>query len=51
MGLSLPRPEGDADDRIEACREAGVTMPDAVPAGPEPGRPIPTVKNRLQEAP
>ncbi|MFE7356970.1 hypothetical protein ACFU8Q_28385 [Streptomyces sp. NPDC057543] len=51
MGLSPPRPEGCADDRTEACREAGVTVAGAVPAGPGPGRPIPTVKNRLQEAP
>jgi hypothetical protein len=56
MGLSLPRPRIHADDRTETCGKTGMTVSDAAPDGSvptdaEPGRPIPTVKKRLQEAP
>lgn len=42
--------EGYVRDRIEAFREAGVTMLDVTPVGPEPARLISTVKNWLQGA-
>ena len=43
-------PEGYVRDRIEAFREAGVTMLNVTPVGPEPARLISTVKNWLQGA-
>jgi hypothetical protein len=43
-------PEGYVRDRIKAFREAGVTMLNVTPVGPEPARLISTVKNWLQGA-
>ncbi|GAA2923469.1 hypothetical protein GCM10010518_07900 [Kitasatospora cinereorecta] len=46
MELSLPLNY----DRIDAFREAGVTMLNVTPVGPGPARLISTVKNMLQGA-
>lgn len=48
--MTLCGPEGYVRDRIEAFREAGVTMLNVTPVGPEPARLISTVKNWLQGA-
>ncbi|MFJ8487802.1 LLM class F420-dependent oxidoreductase [Streptomyces sp. NPDC094038] len=45
--ISLCGPEGYVRDRIAAYREAGVTMLDITPVGPDPARLIETVKNWL----
>ncbi|MFE2065399.1 LLM class F420-dependent oxidoreductase [Streptomyces sp. NPDC059467] len=45
--ISLCGPEGYVRDRIEAYREAGVTMLDITPVGPDPARLVETVKNWL----
>ncbi|MER6537404.1 LLM class F420-dependent oxidoreductase [Streptomyces sp. 900105755] len=45
--ISLCGPEGYVRDRIEAFREAGVTMLDVTPVGPDPARLVETVKNWL----
>ncbi|MFK0287331.1 LLM class F420-dependent oxidoreductase [Streptomyces sp. NPDC090499] len=45
--MSLCGPEGYVRDRIEAFREAGVTMLDVTPVGPDPARLVETVKNWL----
>ncbi|MEU9449786.1 LLM class F420-dependent oxidoreductase [Streptomyces sp. NPDC048277] len=45
--ISLCGPEGYVRDRIEAYREAGVTMLDIAPVGPDPARLVETVKNWL----
>ncbi|MGW7311892.1 LLM class flavin-dependent oxidoreductase [Streptomyces sp. NPDC054865] len=45
--MTLCGPEGYVRDRIEAFREAGVTMLNVTPVGPEPARLIETVKNWL----
>ncbi|MFF4118182.1 LLM class F420-dependent oxidoreductase [Streptomyces sp. NPDC001714] len=45
--ISLCGPEGYVRDRIAAFREAGVTMLDITPVGPDPARLIETVKNWL----
>ena len=44
---SLCGPEGYVRDRVEAFREAGVTMLDVTPVGPDPARLVETVKNWL----
>ncbi|MFD5543501.1 LLM class F420-dependent oxidoreductase [Streptomyces sp. NPDC127079] len=45
--ISLCGPEGYVRERIEAFREAGVTMLDVTPVGPDPARLVETVKNWL----
>ncbi|MER5792708.1 LLM class F420-dependent oxidoreductase [Streptomyces sp. NPDC001980] len=45
--ISLCGPEGYVRDRIAAFREAGVTMLDITPVGPDPARLVETVKNWL----
>ncbi|WP_406443516.1 LLM class F420-dependent oxidoreductase [Streptomyces sp. NBC_00631] len=45
--ISLCGPEGYVRDRIAAFREAGVTMLEIAPVGPDPARLIETVKNWL----
>ncbi|MFC4496091.1 LLM class F420-dependent oxidoreductase [Streptomyces ovatisporus] len=45
--VSLCGPEGYVRERIEAFREAGVTMLNVVPVGPDPARLIEQVKNWL----
>jgi F420-dependent oxidoreductase-like protein len=45
--ISLCGPEGYVRDRVEAFREAGVTMLDVTPVGPDPARLVETVKNWL----
>jgi len=45
--ISLCGPEGYVRDRIEAFREAGVTMLNVTPMGPDPARLVETVKNWL----
>ncbi|MFI5805245.1 LLM class F420-dependent oxidoreductase [Streptomyces sp. NPDC051561] len=45
--MSLCGPEGYVRERVEAFREAGVTMLNVVPVGPEPAKLIETVKNWL----
>ena len=45
--MSLCGPEGYVRDRIAAFREAGVTMLNVHPVGPEPAKLIETVKNWL----
>ncbi|MFD3870528.1 hypothetical protein [Streptomyces sp. NPDC058623] len=45
--MTLCGPEGYVRERIEAFREAGVTMLNVTPVGPEPARLIETVKNWL----
>lgn len=45
--MTLCGPEGDVRDRVEAFREAGATMLDVTPVGPEPARLIETVENWL----
>nr|WTB35408.1 LLM class flavin-dependent oxidoreductase [Streptomyces sp. NBC_00830] len=45
--MSLCGPEGYVRERIEASRESGVTMLNAIPVGPDPARLISTVKNWL----
>ncbi|MEU9340147.1 LLM class F420-dependent oxidoreductase [Streptomyces sp. NPDC048278] len=45
--ISLCGPEGYVRDRIAAYREAGVTVLDVTPVGPDPARLIETVKNWL----
>ncbi|SEE03260.1 LLM class F420-dependent oxidoreductase [Streptomyces sp. Ag109_O5-10] len=45
--ISLCGPQGYVRDRIEAFREAGVTMLDVTPVGPDPARLVETVKNWL----
>ncbi|MEW1775222.1 LLM class F420-dependent oxidoreductase [Streptomyces sp. NPDC086777] len=45
--ISLCGPEGYVRDRIEAFREAGVTMLDVTPVGPDPARLVETVRNWL----
>ncbi|MFG2957742.1 LLM class F420-dependent oxidoreductase [Streptomyces sp. NPDC048291] len=45
--ISLCGPEGYVRDRIAAYREAGVTVLDITPVGPDPARLIETVKNWL----
>lgn len=45
--MSLRGPEGYVRDRIEAFREAGVTMLNVIPVGPDPARLISTVNNWL----
>ncbi|RSS82973.1 LLM class F420-dependent oxidoreductase [Streptomyces sp. WAC06614] len=45
--MTLCGPEGYVRDRIEAFREAGVTMLNVTPVGPEPARLVETVKNWL----
>ncbi|MFD9260801.1 LLM class F420-dependent oxidoreductase [Streptomyces sp. NPDC059538] len=43
--MTLCGPEGYVRERIEAFREAGVTMLNVTPVGPDPARLIETVKN------
>ena len=45
--MSLCGPESYVRERVEAFREAGVTMLNVVPVGPEPAKLIETVKNWL----
>ncbi|MFE6837325.1 LLM class F420-dependent oxidoreductase [Streptomyces sp. NPDC057705] len=45
--MTLCGPEGYVRERVEAFREAGVTMLNVTPVGPEPARLIETVKNWL----
>ncbi|ARE73641.1 LLM class F420-dependent oxidoreductase [Streptomyces sp. Sge12] len=45
--MTLCGPEGYVRERIEAFREAGVTMLNVTPVGPDPARLIETVKNWL----
>ncbi len=45
--MTLCGPEGYVRERVEASREAGVTMLGVTPVGPEPARLIETVKNWL----
>lgn len=45
--MSLCGPEGYVRERVEAFREAGVTMLNVTPVGPEPARLIETVKSWL----
>ncbi len=45
--MTLCRPAGYVRERIEAFREAGITMPNVTPVGPEPARLIETVKSWL----
>ncbi|MFF3648607.1 LLM class F420-dependent oxidoreductase [Streptomyces sp. NPDC002181] len=45
--MTLCGPEGYVRERVEAFREAGVTMLNVTPVGPEPARLIQTVKNWL----
>ncbi|MEU6195763.1 LLM class F420-dependent oxidoreductase [Streptomyces sp. NPDC047061] len=45
--ISLCGPEGYVRDRIAAFREAGVTMLEIAPVGPDPARLVETVKNWL----
>ncbi|MFD7713707.1 LLM class F420-dependent oxidoreductase [Streptomyces sp. NPDC059786] len=45
--MSLCGPEGYVRDRLAAFREAGVTMLNVIPVGPEPARLVETVKNWL----
>ncbi|WP_328775599.1 LLM class F420-dependent oxidoreductase [Streptomyces goshikiensis] len=45
--MTLCGPEGYVRERVEAFREAGVTMLNVSPVGPEPARLIETVKNWL----
>ncbi|GGN23656.1 LLM class F420-dependent oxidoreductase [Streptomyces fuscichromogenes] len=45
--ISLCGPEGYVRDRIAAFREAGVTMLDIAPVGPDPARLVETVRNWL----
>lgn len=45
--MTLCGPEGYVRERVEAFREAGVTMLNVSPIGPEPARLIETVKNWL----
>ncbi|MFG2973780.1 LLM class F420-dependent oxidoreductase [Streptomyces sp. NPDC048331] len=45
--MTLCGPEGYVRERVEAFREAGVTMLNVTPVGPEPAKLIETVKNWL----
>ncbi|MFD9367259.1 LLM class F420-dependent oxidoreductase [Streptomyces sp. NPDC060020] len=45
--MTLCGPEGYVRERVEAFREAGVTMLNVTPVGPDPARLIETVKNWL----
>ncbi|MFB0631893.1 LLM class F420-dependent oxidoreductase [Streptomyces sp. AB3(2024)] len=45
--MTLCGPEGYVRERVEAFREAGVTMLNVTPVGPEPARLIETVKSWL----
>ncbi|MFB7151448.1 LLM class flavin-dependent oxidoreductase, partial [Streptomyces virginiae] len=45
--MTLCGPEGYVRERVEAFREAGVTMLNVTPVGPEPARLVETVKNWL----
>ncbi|MFJ3230614.1 LLM class F420-dependent oxidoreductase [Streptomyces sp. NPDC086787] len=45
--VSLCGPEGYVRERVAAFREAGVTMLNVIPVGPDPARLIETVKNWL----
>lgn len=45
--ICLAGPEGHVRDRIEAYREAGVTMLNVTPVGPDPARLVEQVKNWL----
>ncbi|MFG2616203.1 LLM class F420-dependent oxidoreductase [Streptomyces sp. NPDC048507] len=45
--MTLCGPEGYVRERVEAFREAGVTMLNVTPVGPEPSRLIETVKSWL----
>ncbi|MGW2282433.1 LLM class F420-dependent oxidoreductase [Streptomyces sp. NPDC001770] len=45
--LCLAGPEGHVRDRVEAFREAGVTMLDVTPVGPDPARLIEHVRSWL----
>uniref|UniRef100_A0AAU2K0C5 LLM class F420-dependent oxidoreductase n=1 Tax=Streptomyces sp. NBC_00049 TaxID=2903617 RepID=A0AAU2K0C5_9ACTN len=45
--MTLCGPEGYVCERVEAFREAGVTMLNVTPVGPEPARLVETVKNWL----
>ncbi|AVH55253.1 hypothetical protein C4B68_04980 [Streptomyces dengpaensis] len=45
--ISLCGPEGYVRERVEAFREAGVTMLNVIPVGPEPARLVETVKGWL----
>ncbi|MFG2948062.1 LLM class F420-dependent oxidoreductase [Streptomyces adustus] len=45
--LCLAGPEGHVRDRVEAFREAGVTMLDVTPVGPDPARLIERVRSWL----
>ncbi|WP_217552478.1 LLM class F420-dependent oxidoreductase [Streptomyces sp. GbtcB6] len=45
--ITLCGPEGYVRDRIAAFREAGVTMLEIAPVGPDPARLVETVKNWL----
>ncbi|MEU6064164.1 MULTISPECIES: LLM class F420-dependent oxidoreductase [Streptomyces] len=45
--MSLCGPEGYVRERVAAFREAGVTMLNVVPVGPEPARLVETVKSWL----
>ncbi|MFD6751255.1 LLM class flavin-dependent oxidoreductase, partial [Streptomyces anthocyanicus] len=45
--MSLCGPEGYVRDRVAAIEEAGVTMLNVTPVGPDPARLVETVKNWL----
>lgn len=45
--MTLCGPQGYVRERVEAFRAAGVTMLNVTQVGPEPARPIETVKSWL----